>query len=42
MAKETKARYSDEELENFRKLIEEKINKAQADLELLKIGRAHV
>ena len=36
MAKETKARYSDEELENFRKLIEEKINKAQADLELLR------
>ena len=36
MAKETKARYSDEDLENFRKLIEEKINKAQADLELLR------
>tara|TARA_B100001094_G_C17801644_1_gene609418 strand:- start:75 stop:458 length:384 start_codon:yes stop_codon:yes gene_type:complete len=36
MAKETKDRYSDEELENFRKLIEEKINKAQADLELLR------
>ena len=36
MAKETKARYSDEELQNFRKLIEEKINKAQADLELLR------
>ena len=36
MAKEIKARYSDEELENFRNLIEEKINKAQADLELLK------
>ena len=36
MAKEKKARYSDEELENFRKLIEEKINKAQADLELLR------
>ena len=36
MAKETKARYSDEELENFKKLIEEKINKAQADLELLR------
>jgi len=36
MAKETKAPYSDEELENFRKLIEEKINKAQADLELLR------
>lgn len=36
MAKETKARYSDEELENFRNLIEEKINKAQEDLELLR------
>ena len=36
MAKELKARYSDEELENFRILIEEKINKAQTDLELLK------
>ena len=36
MAKETKARYSDEELENFRKLIEEKIIKAKADLELLR------
>ena len=36
MAKETKARYSDEELDNFRKLIDEKIRKAQADLELLR------
>ena len=36
MAKETKARYSDEELENFRNLIEQKINKAQTDLELLR------
>ena len=36
MANEKKARYSDEELENFRKLIEDKINKAQADLELLR------
>ena len=36
MAKETEARYSDEELEDFRKLIEDKINKAQADLELLR------
>jgi RNA polymerase-binding transcription factor DksA len=36
MAKETKARYSDEELGDFRKLIEDKINKAQADLELLR------
>ena len=36
MAKEKKARYSDQELENFRKLIEEKIEKAQEDLELLR------
>ena len=36
MAKEKKARYSDKELENFRKLIEEKIKKAQADLDLLR------
>ena len=36
MAKETKARYSDEELEGFRKLIEDKINKAQEDLDLLR------
>lgn len=36
MANETKARYSDEELDNFRKLIDEKIKKAQADLELLR------
>ena len=36
MAKEIKARYSDEELENFRNLIEEKIYKAQTDLELLR------
>tara|TARA_B100000927_G_scaffold5732_1_gene4480 strand:- start:58 stop:441 length:384 start_codon:yes stop_codon:yes gene_type:complete len=36
MAKEKKARYSDQELDNFRKLIEEKIEKAQEDLELLR------
>ena len=36
MAKEKKARYSDKELESFRKLIEEKIEKAQEDLELLR------
>jgi RNA polymerase-binding transcription factor DksA len=36
MAKELKARYTDEELEDFRKLIEDKINKAQADLDLLR------
>jgi len=36
MAKEVKARYSDEELDNFRKLIENKIKKAQADLDLLR------
>ena len=32
MAKETKARYSDEELDDFKTLIEDKISKAQADL----------
>ena len=36
MAEEKKARYSDEELDHFRVLIEEKIKKAKADLELLK------
>jgi len=36
MPKGKKVRFSDEELENFRKLIEEKINKAQSDLELLR------
>ena len=36
MAKEIKARYSDVELDDFRKLIDEKIKKAQADLELLR------
>ena len=36
MAKEKKARYSDQELENFRKLIEKKIEKSQEDLELLR------
>ncbi|MBL6666654.1 MAG: TraR/DksA family transcriptional regulator [Flavobacteriaceae bacterium] len=36
MAKEKKARYSDEELDHFRVLIEEKINKATEDLELLR------
>ena len=36
MAKEIKARYSDGELDDFRKLIDEKIKKAQADLELLR------
>ena len=36
MANETKARYSDEELDHFRSLIEEKISKAKADLELLR------
>lgn len=36
MATETKVRYSDKELEEFRKLIEEKISKAKKDLELLK------
>ena len=36
MAKEIKGRYSDKELDNFRKLIEDKIKKAQADLNLLR------
>ncbi|MDA0200374.1 MAG: TraR/DksA C4-type zinc finger protein [Bacteroidetes bacterium] len=36
MAEEKKTRYSDEELDHFRVLIEEKIKKAKADLELLK------
>jgi len=36
MAEEKKARYSDEELDHFRVLIEDKIKKAKADLELLK------
>ena len=36
MNTDTKTRYSDVELEGFRKLIEEKIEKAQADLELLR------
>ena len=35
MATEAKARYSDAELDEFKKLIEVKINKAQEDLELL-------
>ena len=36
MNTDTKTRYSDVELEDFRKLIEEKIEKAKADLELLR------
>lgn len=36
MEKATKTRYSDSELAEFRDLIEEKIEKAKADLELLK------
>ena len=36
MATDAKARYSDAELDEFKKLIEVKINKAQEDLELLK------
>ena len=36
MAKKTKVRYSDEELIHFRSLIEEKITKAQSDLEMLR------
>ncbi|MGB1020148.1 MAG: TraR/DksA family transcriptional regulator [Flavobacteriaceae bacterium] len=36
MNTEPKTRYSDAELEDFKTLIEEKIKKAQADLELLR------
>ncbi|WP_370390515.1 TraR/DksA family transcriptional regulator [uncultured Winogradskyella sp.] len=36
MTKETKNRYSDKDLEEFRALIQEKINKAEHDLELIK------
>ena len=36
MAQDVKNRYSDEELEAFRVLIQEKIDKAQEHLELIK------
>ncbi|MBC3845464.1 TraR/DksA C4-type zinc finger protein [Winogradskyella echinorum] len=36
MAKDTSNRYSDKELEEFRVLIQEKIDKAEHDLELIK------
>ena len=36
MSKSSKNRYSDKELESFRKIINEKIEKAKADLDLLK------
>ena len=36
MAKDIKARYSDKDLDEFKILIEDKITKAQADLELLR------
>ena len=36
MAEETKVRYSDADLEDFREIIQEKIDKAYKDLELLK------
>ena len=36
MAKEIKARYSDKDLDEFKILIEDKITKAQADLEVLR------
>jgi DnaK suppressor protein len=36
MAKEIKARYSDKDLNEFKILIEDKITRAQADLELLR------
>ena len=36
MSKKTKNRFTDKELESFRKIINEKIEKAKTDLELLK------
>ena len=36
MSKKTKNRYTDKELESFRKIINEKIEKAKTDLDLLK------
>jgi RNA polymerase-binding transcription factor DksA len=36
MAEDNKVRYSDEELEEFRKLIQDKIDKAENDLHLLR------
>ena len=36
MSKKTKNKYSDKELEGFRKIINEKIEKAKIDLDLLK------
>ena len=36
MSKSSKNRYSDKELESFRKIINEKIEKAKNDLDLLK------
>ena len=36
MAEQNKVRYSDEELQEFRKIIEDKIKKAEYDLKLLK------
>lgn len=36
MAEETKVRYSDKDLAEFKQLIQEKIEKAQHDLELIK------
>jgi RNA polymerase-binding transcription factor DksA len=36
MATDTKVRYSDEELDEFRNLIQEKIDKAEKDLQLLR------
>ena len=36
MSKSSKNRYSDKDLESFRKIINKKIEKAQVDLDLLK------
>ena len=37
MSKKTKNRYTDKELESFRKIINEKIVKAKTELDILKI-----
>lgn len=41
MAEETKNRYSDEELKEFREIIEEKLREAKEDLEVLQDTLSH-
>ena len=41
MSKKTKNKYSDKELESFRKIINKKIEKAKTDLDLLKSAYMH-